>query len=182
MKTKVLILTTTEPGNSFPENFSCWCAGALEAKGCDTALETISLESLIRSSSNESLKIKKEKLAALEDTLSVIEKLVLILPEQNNMIPVGLDNFMEMVAKMKEKYKLCKFIAIVMDPSTNHDRDRAKQSHGLFRYPIHKLDMLFGATFSANRLQIKNSPTGNMCPLFAESYNDLSQLVQEILD
>ncbi|TSJ81325.1 MAG: hypothetical protein NMK33_02375 [Candidatus Cardinium sp.] len=179
MKTKVLILTTTEPGNPFPENFSCWCAGALEAKGCDTALETISLERLIKSSSSEPLKIKEEQLTALQDTLSIIEKLVLILPEHNNMIPVGLDNFMTLLSKMKSKYKLCKLIAIMMNPSPHEDNDG--QGHLLLRYPLHKLDMLFGATFSANRIQIKNSPTGNMCPLFAESYNDLCHLVQQIL-
>ena len=178
MKTKVLILTTTEPGNPFPENFSCWCAGALEAKGCDTALETISLEQLIQSASSEPLEIQEEKLTTLQDTLSITEKLVLVLPEHNNMIPVGLDNFIELVSTMKTKYKLCKLIAIVMDPPTNEDDD----SHLLFRYPLHKLDLLFGSTLSANRIQIKNSPTGNMCPLFAESYGDLCRLVQQILE
>ncbi|AXI24090.1 NADPH-dependent FMN reductase [Cardinium endosymbiont of Sogatella furcifera] len=177
MKTKVLILTTTESGNSFPENFSCWCAGALEAKGCDTALETISLEQFTPSSSSEPLEITLEKLTALQDTLSMIEKLVLILPEQNNMIPVGLDNFIALIAKMKDKYKLCKLIAIVMDPVP----DKADESRLLFRYPLRKLDLLFGSTFSADRIQIKNSPTGNMCPLFAESYGELCQLVQQIL-
>ncbi|WP_250238164.1 NAD(P)H-dependent oxidoreductase [Cardinium endosymbiont of Oedothorax gibbosus] len=175
----MLILTTTEPGNPFPENFSCWCAGALEAKGCDTALETISLEKLIQCSSSEPLEIQQEKLTALQDTLSIIEKLVLILPEHNHMIPVGLDNFMELASTMKNKYKLCKLIAIVMDLTTDKDKD--KDGHLLFRYPLHKLDTLFGSTFSANRIQIKNSPTGNMCPLFAESYSDLCQLIQQIL-
>lgn len=178
MKTKVLILTTTEPGNPFPENFSCWCAGALEAKGCDTALETISLEKLIASSSSEPLEIQQEKLTTLQDTLSIIEKLVLILPEHNNMIPVGLDNFIKLVSTMKKQYKLCKLIAILMEPSANENND----GHLLFGYPLHKLDLLFGSTFSANRMRIKNSPTGNMCPLFAESYNDLCQLVQQILE
>ncbi|WP_243018523.1 MULTISPECIES: NAD(P)H-dependent oxidoreductase [Candidatus Cardinium] len=185
MKTKVLILTATEPGNSFPENFSCWCAGALEAKGCDTALETVSLEQLIQSSYTKPLKIKEEKLTALEDTLSIIEKLVLILPEQNNMVPIGLDNFIELLSThtKKHNYTFCRLIAIVMDPDHNHghDHDYEKQNGLLFRYPLHKLDMLFGSNFSANRIQIKNSPTGNMCPLFAESYSDLCQLVQQIL-
>ncbi|WP_419241823.1 NAD(P)H-dependent oxidoreductase [Cardinium endosymbiont of Nabis limbatus] len=180
MKTKVLILTTTEPGNSFPENFSCWCAGALEAKGCDTALETINLEKVINASSSEPLQIKEEKATALRDTLAIIEKLVLILPEHNNMVPVGLENFIELASTMKDKYKLCKLIAIMMDPSTREDHNQ--QNHLLFRYPLHKLDLLFGSIFSASRVRIKNSPTGNMCPLFAESYGDLCRLVQQILE
>ncbi|WP_342265674.1 hypothetical protein [Cardinium endosymbiont of Philonthus spinipes] len=175
MKTKVLILTTTEPGNPFPENFSCWCAGALEAKGYDTKLETISLDKFIESS--QPLEIQQEQLTALQDTLSMIEKLVLILPEHNNMIPAGLDNFIALAATMKDKYTLCKLIAIVMDPVA----DKGEEPPVLFRYPLHKLDLFFGPTLSANRIRIRNSPTGNMCPLFAESYNDLCRLVEQIV-
>lgn len=171
------MLTTTEPGNAFPENFSCWYAGALEAKGYGTVLEIINLEKIIQSSSSEPLEIEAERLTALQDTLSMTDKLILVLPEYNNMLPVGLDNFIALIAK--HKYKLCKWIAIIMDDSTHQDDDA--QSHLLFRYPLHRLDTFFGTTFSANRIQIKNSPTGNMCPLFAASHNDLCRLVQQVL-
>ncbi|MGI2298268.1 hypothetical protein ACRRVB_00310 [Candidatus Cardinium hertigii] len=177
MKSKVLMLTTTEPGNAFPENFSCWCAGALEAKGCGTMLEVINLEKIIQTSSNQPLEIEEEKLIVLQNTLSLTEKIVLVLPEYNSMLPVGLDNFITLVSD--NKHKLSKLVSIVMDGSTNRDNDQ--QSSFLFRYPIYKLDMLFGETFSASRTQIKNSPTGNMCPLFAESYGALCQLIQQIL-
>lgn len=93
------------------------------------------------------------------------------------MILVGLDNFIELVSNIENKYKLCKLIAIVLDPSTN----KYNNGHLLCRYPLHKLDMLSGANFSSNRMQIKNSPTGNMCPLFAESYSNLCGLIQQIL-
>ncbi|MGI2257361.1 hypothetical protein ACRRVD_02230 [Candidatus Cardinium hertigii] len=171
------MLTTTGPGNAFPENFSCWCAGALEAKGCGTTLEVVNLGQIIAASSNEPLKIEEEKLTVLQNTLSLTDKIVLVLPEYNNMLPVGLDNFITLVSE--NKHKLCKLISIVMDVPTNQDNDQ--QSSFLFRYPICKLDMLFGKTFSASRTQIKNSPTGNMCPLFAESYAALCNLIQQIL-
>lgn len=177
MNSKFLMLTTAEPGNTFPENFSCWCAGALEAKGCGTTLEVISLEKIIQGSSNEPLEIEQEKLTVLQNTLSLIDKIVLVLPEYNNMLPVGLDNFITLVSE--NKHKLCKLVSIVIDVSTHQDSDQ--KSSFLFRYPICKLDMLLGATFSASRTQIKNSPTGNMCPLFAESYGALCQLIQQIL-
>jgi len=171
------MLTTAEPGNAFPENFSCWCAGALEAKGCGTILEVINLEKIIQASSNEPLEIEQEKLMMLQNTLSLTDKIVLVLPEYNNMLPLGLDNFIKLIAE--NKHKLCKLVSIVMDVSANQDGDQ--KSSSWFRYPICKLDMLLGSTFSASRTQIKSSPTGNMCPLFAESYDALCQLVQQIL-
>ncbi|CDG49831.1 NADPH-dependent FMN reductase [Cardinium endosymbiont cBtQ1 of Bemisia tabaci] len=177
MKSKVLMLTTAGPRNAFPENFSCWCAGALEAKGCGTTLEVINLRKIITGSSNEPLEIEEEKLTVLQNNLSLTDKIVLVLPEYNNMLPVGLDNFITLVSE--SKHKLCKFISIVMDLPANHDNDR--QGCSLFRYPICKLDMFLGTTFSASRTQIKNSPTGNMCPLFAESYGALCELIQQIL-
>lgn len=166
------MLTTTGFPNAFPENFSCWYAGALAAKGCSIALEIINLEKIIESS--QPLEIEAERLTALRGILSITDRLVLVLPEHKNMLPIGLDNFIALVAK--NNYTLCKWIAIVMDDVADDG-----ESHFLFRYPLHKLDMIFGKPFSASRIQIKNSPTGNMCPLFAESYGQLCKLVQAMV-
>lgn len=180
MKNKALILTTTEPGNTFPENFSCWCAGALEARGCPTALETVNLDKLVQPVSSLPLQIKDEQLSGLRAALSVTEKVVFILPEYNNMLPLGLDNFINLVSAYKTNYKFCKLIAIVMDNhASKHDHP---QDPLLFSYPLHALTPLFGESFTVDRIKIKNSPTGNMCPLFQESYKDLCHLVQQILD
>ncbi|ROT46973.1 hypothetical protein [Candidatus Cardinium hertigii] len=179
MQKNILILTTTEAGNKFPENFSCWCAGALEAKGCNTEVEIIKLAQLTDPEPIQLLELEKEKLNSLQINLKSIEKLVLILPECNNMLPSGIDSLMQLLA-VRKQYKTCKLIAIVMDPSTNKDGD--DQNHTLFGYPLDKLDLFFGKTLRVNRTQIKNSPSGDMCNLFSECYNDLCTLIQQIID
>lgn len=179
MQHKVLILTTTETSNTFPENFSCWCAGALQAKGCHTVVETIMLEKESESSSKKSLEIQKIKLKTLQNTLLTAEKLVLILPEFNNMLPASFYTFMELLSKTKH-YKTYKLVAIVMDPATNKGKHDA--NHVLFNCPLHTLDTLISSTVRAGYIQIKNNPNGDMCHLFREFYNSLHTLIQVILD
>ncbi|WP_339044207.1 NAD(P)H-dependent oxidoreductase [Cardinium endosymbiont of Tipula unca] len=178
MQNKILIFTTTGLGNSFPENFSCWCAGTLEAKGCNT--EIIKLDSIAEAFPKNLLKIQGIKLKKVKKTLLKSAKLVLVLPEINNMLPASVDNFMQLLSK-KKRYKVCKLVTIVIDSLKITD-NQDNQSMSKFRYPVNRLNTLFGSSFSANRMQIRSNSSGDMCNLFAECHRDLNALIEQILD
>ena len=179
MHQKVLIFTATEAGNKFTENFSCWCAGALEAKGCHTTLEMANLNERSEQLPKSLMHLQREKLKRLENHLTVIDKLVLILPEYNNMLPAGLEIFIDLMATTKQ-YTISRLVSIIMDtPST---KAHIFHKNLAFTYSLAKLDSLLGATLSASRMQISNDPQGNMCNIFSEHYNQLCTLIQQIIN
>lgn len=175
MQNKILIFTMTGFRDNFPENFSCWCAGTLEAKGCRT--EIIKLENITEAFPENSLSIQWTRLRKIKKTLLKAEKLVLILPEINNMLPSIVDNFIQLLSK-KKRYKICKLVTIVIDSFQITDN----QSSLKFRCPVSRLNTFFGSSFSASRMQIRNNSSGDMCNLFAGFHHDLNGLIEQILD
>lgn len=175
MQNKILIFTMTGFRDNFPENFSCWCAGTLGANGCST--EIIKLENLTEVFTKNPLRIQGARLRKIKNTLLKAEKLVLILPEINNMLPSSVDNFIQLLSK-KKRYKICKLVTIVMDSFQITDN----QSSLKFRCPVNRLNTFFGSSFSASRMQIRNNSSGDMCNLFAEFHHDLNALIEHILD
>lgn len=176
MQNKTLIITTTAPAYKFPENFSCWCAGALEAQKYHTILNIIPLEDY-RKSPPIDLNIQEENLKELAHLLLTTENGIFIFPEYNNLLPSCLSPFIELLAK--GRYKMCKLITIVLDPLIHPPHVTPYDLY--FGYPLHQLDGLFGSSLREQRTQIKDSPTGDMCYLFAEHYEDLCALIQQII-
>ncbi|AWN81577.1 hypothetical protein [Candidatus Cardinium hertigii] len=176
MERKALILTVTVADYRFPENFSCWCAGTLEAKGVPTVLEILEIPK--EAMSHESLQLQAAQLNRLEELLLLSDLLLLILPSHQNMLPTALAPSIQLLAS-KKHYKKCKLITIGMDvtkKSNEIDYDLA------FNYSSDQLYKQLGPIRCTAPTQIQDSPTGDMCPLFAASYDSLCSLIQQILD
>ncbi|TDG95376.1 hypothetical protein [Cardinium endosymbiont of Culicoides punctatus] len=171
MQNKVLIFTTIDSGNYFTENFSCWYAGALEATGHST--EIIKLEHLAEIVANKLLSIQKEKLKTMQDVLLKAVKIILIVPEINNMLPTNVGYFTQFISQ-ENRHDICHLVTIIID----HLKTKSPKANRKFEYPINDLDTLFGSSFRTNRIEIKNSLSGDMCDIFASFPNILDILIK----